>query len=478
METAPRVMPAWRRWLGNYYGQLALGYALAAAVLIARWVLFPENAAVLLSPLYAWLEPSASWWAVPAVAVGGAAVALLIYGSRAGRVWPAAAAAFGAAVAVNVAPGGWRDFPFRLLKIFIIDARTLFGAPNVFANYVEITKGFSIHGRVRPGMTYWLMGVLDGAVGGNPIAVQLALVAAAAAGVVAVYYFARPLLGRRENYGAAAFFALAPSVLLFGGAPDGFYGLLGTAALALALRAVLSRRWWWLWAAAAGVVFAFGLTASYVLALVALFVVVLAVAVRIRGHAGNGALATPVVMLLAVAVALAAFQLVTGYDHLAALRRAYATAQTFPTGGDNIFKMTARALGRGGVNVPAAGARPYSIWVFGNLFAFFFVMGVPFAVLYLREIFGILRDRARRRSLYGTVTVAFALAFVATNFSGVVLGETERLWLFLLAGFAAPAAAQLERLRAGPYGSRAVTVSLSLMVGQAFLYHVLFKFPY
>ena len=465
-----------RRLLGNFYIQVAAGYAVFGGVLAARVILFPENARVLLSPMYGWWEPWISWWALPAAAVLGGAVYLAWRGRERVRAWLLFPISLAAAVAVNLMPGGWVTFPFRSLFIFVRDAGWLYQNDNVFRNYVALTAHSNQHCRVRPGMTYWLLGIADRLARGNEIVVELLLLAAAAGAVLAAYALARTLLDKRESWFAATLFAFAPSFLIYGAGPDGFYALLGLATFALALRSFLKPAGW-PYALGAGFVFAFALTSAYTLAPVFAFLGVIALAVSLT----RTPRARPWVNLGLVVVSafafLAAFQIVTGYDHIAAFKRAYWTAQALAPGGDNVFKMAARLAGGGGLNLPKAGERPYLVWVFANLFAFFAMTGVPLAVLYGREALAVVRDRARRMTTYGAVALAFLGAFLAYNFSGLILGETERTWLFLVGGFAFPAAVALVRF-AKTAGRRAYGWALALGAFQAGLYHILIGTPF
>jgi len=468
--------PSRPRWPANFYVQLGAAFAVAAAVLAARVVLYPENARTYLSPVFAWWAPAASWWAVPAVLVLGAAVLLAARTRERARPWLLLPLAFGAGLAVNLAPRGWRGLPFGLFNIFRDDARWLFKNADVFHRYTALTAHFNQHCRVRPGGTYWLLGLADRAFGGSAVLTEVAFIFLGAGAALAVYAAARPLVGKKDACGAAALFALAPSVLVFGACPDGLYALLLIATFALAVRAFWSARGW-PYALAAGVAGAAAAVTTYNILPLQLFVAAAALAASLSGPRKLAPWVNFGLMLVTAAALLAAFQLATGYDHWAAFRRAYWAAQTYPSGGDNIFKMAARLLGRGGQNLPKAGERPYGVWVFANLYSFFFMMGVPAAVLYGREMWGIIRDRGRRRTPLGAFALTFLGAFLAFNFSGLLLGEAERVWLFLLPGFAVPAAVQLGRL-AGPGGKRLAVATFAILAAQGLLFHLLLATPF
>jgi hypothetical protein len=101
-------------------------------------------------------------------------------------------------------------------------------------------------------------------------------------------------------------------------------------------------------------------------------------------------------------------------------------------------------------------------------------MGVATAVLYARALFRAVADKEVRRSFYGTVTLCFAAAFLAFNFSGLVLGEMERVGAFLVPMFVIPAAVELARLSRDKRSAAPLAIILTLNAAQALLYNLLF----
>jgi hypothetical protein len=468
----PITESRWRRRAGNFYVQLTAAYGVVAVVSYLRAFPFRSHygGQIWLTPLHAYWDPRITPWAAAAAVALAGAVLLAIWGARKQRLWPPIISAAIGIVAVNAAPGGGRKFPLDWLERALFDARILFGAPNVFADYVEITKTVSCHCRVRPGGLYWFLGICDRLFNGNVFLVSGSIIIVAAVSVPLLYLAARALVGRETSITAAALLACAPSFLIFGSGPDGLYCFLAAAIIALGIRATTGR---WVWALGAGFVLAVALTSSFTLAVLAVFLTGLAFAAGTSGRGWKRAAGGWVLIVITALAALAVFQLVTGYEHLAAFERSYRAAQDLPSGGDNVFKLIGRALGLGGANLAKPDDRPYGFFVFGNLYSFFFMMGVPAAVLCCREIVRIIRDRNVRGSLYGAATLGSAAVFLLYDLSGLTLGEVERVWLFLVPLFLIPAAVQLRRIARGPYGTEVLAVSLILCAAQALAYNVL-----
>jgi hypothetical protein len=461
------------RSASNFYFQLFAAYGLVAAALSVRAFIFRSEylGKVWLSPLYTYWDPRFSWRLLPTAAAVAAATALLVWGVRARKHWVLPIGAFVNVTAISLGPAFGRTYPLLALNRYLLNTRAVLAAPNVLAGYVEAMKNLSSLGRTRPGLTFWSLGLVDHLFDSNIYAILLVYVAVAAAAAWVLYAAARAVTGREEALLAAALFACSPSFLFFGAGPVGLYCLLGTALLALGLKAAASASPW-RWAAVAGVVLAVGLTTYFPLgiyvAVFAAFVLAAALSRRRWIVAGSAWLLT----LAVAAAALAAFQLATGYDHVAVFRNASRANQELPSAGSNLFVLVGRLFGGRGGEAAKAAARPYWFYAFGNLFTAFVAVGIPAGVLYVREIFRIFRQRQIRRSFYGAAGIAFLIVFLAFNFSGLVLGEVERVWLFLYPAFFILAGAALSRITRRRRGRALVIAVFTLTVIQSFIYKI------
>jgi hypothetical protein len=461
-----------RRAATGFFVQLAVAAAAVGGVLAARAFLFRSHylGEIWLSPLFTYWNPAATWRLLPAAAAVAAAAGLIFYGLRAQRLWPLPVAAFVNVAAVGLGPAFGRPYPFAALERYLVNARLLFEAPNVFENYVAITKGVGALCRTRPGLTFWFLGALDHLAGGNIYFVLFFYVALAALSVAVLYAGARVVVSREAALLAAALFACSPALLFFGAGPVGLNCLLGTALIALGLKAASAERPWG-WAAAFGLTLAVALTTYFALAVFVLFLLALVIAAALAGRSWLRSLAIWVGALAVAAAALALFQLLTGYDHLAVFERAYWANQELPTSGTNVLLLPLRAVSGSTVETPELIGRPYWFFVFGNLLAAFVAVGLPVGVLYLREIFRIGRAPAVRRSFYGASAAAFLVTFLAFNFSGLVLGEVERVWLFLYPAFYLVAGVHLAEME-GRAGRCFLYAIFILLITQAFVYKI------
>ena len=473
-----RADAPWRRICGNVYVQIAAAYAAVVLVFLLN-VIFNFSSyegRTWFLPFNAYLDPRISWPLLPAVAVAAAGAWAVYRGARAGKPLVIGAGGLAGIIGVSFAPGVGRNLPLVWVGRFVEDARNIFTLPHPLVDVARVTELVYVHAhcRVRPAFVYWLLGGLDRALGGNTYALALAFMVIAAAGIPVLYYGARAITDKGRSSWAAALLATAPILLIFGSIPDGLNCLLAAAIMTFGLRAATTKRPW-PWAVAAGVVLAVALTNSYVLAALVPILGAFALAAAIRGRGWLRSLGWWVATLAVAFAALAAFQILSGYDHVAVFKRCFAEAQRIHAAGDDAVKFIGRTLGLAGFEAPGAGHREYGVYVFANLFTLAASMGVPTAVLYVRGLFRAITVKEVRRSVYGTVTLSFAAAFLAFNFSGLVLGEMERVGVFLVPMFVVPAAVELIRLsRERGAAARAPAIILTLNVTQALLYNLLF----
>jgi hypothetical protein len=475
----PETLPRWRRWAGNFYVQLGAAYAVVAVVVYLRAFPFRSHygGKIWLTPLHAYWDPRLTLWILPAAAAAAVSVILVLWAVKKRKTWVPPLAAALAVTAVNFAPGGGRKFPFDWLERALVDARILFQSPDVFAGYVEATRAVSCHCRTRPGLLYWILGALDRLCAHNVYAIEIVIIAAVVASVPLLYFGARAAANKDTGLTAAALFAVAPAFLIFGPGLDGVNCLIGTAVIVVALKAATSERGR-LWSVAAGVLLAIALTTSYLLIVLIIFAAAFIWAGAISSRRRPRATASGFIILAAAAAVLVVFQAATGYDHIAAFKRAYWVNQELPSAGPNVIKLAAQALGLVRNAAAESAQRPYRFFVFGNIYSLFVMMGVPAAVLYYREMARIIRDRGVRRSFYGAASIGFLLVFLVYNFSGLTLGEVERVWLFLVPGFLIPAGSGLLRLGKSENGKRLAGAVFTLTIAQALIYNVLLTAPF
>jgi len=442
----------------------AAGYLLVAAVLGAR-LLAAGSWRTELSPLYAVLRPQFSPWgllAVPLLAL------LLLFLPRILRAPPAAflpgAVLFGAALAlaINACWSGLAELPVRAIEIFLRDLRTLGDSPAFFPAYHERITELSDHGHVRPPGLFLFLWAFTKVVGRNAYAWQILLALLGAAAAIPIYGLAKVFADRRAAAVAALLYLLSAAYVLHGVSYDGMFAALGATATYFIMTAARSGRWRAV--IGAGITLAVGFFFSFTLAYLPVLGGALVLYYGLREKRLGRLLLQGAVALAIPAAALALLYVATGYDYVANFRESYRWAQTQASGGMNVFKLLLGAELPEGYPTPSY-RRSYWLWVPGNLYAFFVYAGVPTAVLYgwwARDLF---RRGAWGRPLNAALGTAL-VAFLAFNFTGVTLGETERIWLYLLPIVVIPAAAKLIAAEAASGRRRLVPLTLAVVVLQ------------
>jgi 4-amino-4-deoxy-L-arabinose transferase-like glycosyltransferase len=475
-ENGDNPAARWRRWAGDFRVQLAAAYAVVAIEAAVNFLIIRpgDGGRTWFTPMYAYWDPAVSWRLLPGGVAAAGAVLLLLYGARRAKPWVLGAGAALGITCVNLASAYNRDLPFRWVPRFLEDARYIYQLPNIFSSYPGLAKFVHIRCRTRPGVTYWLLGALDRLFEGNIYVIAFFFIIAAALSVPILYYAGRAIFNKDRAPWVAVLFAAAPALIIFGSEVDGFYCLVATAVLALGIKAVTAPRPW-PWAIAAGAALAVALTTSYVQAIMIPLVAVFVVAAALTGRSRGRPLVCGLIIIATAVVALGAFQLATGYEHFEVFKKAYRTNQQFPAAGENAFRFAARKLGFAPEQPIFRGHRSYPIFAFGNLYAIFLFMGIPTAVLYGRGLFRAVTRAEVRRTFYGFITIGFAVLFLAFNFSGLILGEVERIWLFLIPMFAITAGQELATLRRSTPGAKLAGLILGLSIVQALVYNMFIR---
>jgi hypothetical protein len=267
--------------------------------------------------------------------------------------------------------------------------------------------------------------------GADALATALIASGALAAGgclmVPVLFATLRGQIGDERALAAAAAMALVPSMLLHFPALDELIALLG--ALMMAALVAATRRP--ALALLAGLIAAAALFVSLgALALVALggFFLLLSAGRRIDTQ-HRTSLWTPALFVLGLLLGLAAWQSV-GVD----------VVQVFAQGLSAHSSITGRAF-----------SRTYGVWVWLNFIEFGVFLGLPLAAMIVASVPRMLRDLRGGpvAALPSHLGAAAVLTILLLDLSGVVKGETGRLWLFFAPYLCAAAAPSLIGERGG-----------------------------
>ena len=384
-------------------------------------------------PLTLVYMPALSPWALPGLALVGAALALAppLLRSRLAAL-PLGAALFAMTLATRVGLNVVRGGPAALDEVFVVRAsgegRTEYlpglaffehGVGRFLERFPEIVAVAPTHVAGHPPglvVTLHLLGI-DTAAG----LAALTIVAGALATPV-LYLLGRSLFGESEGRVAALLFVFVPTSMLYGAtSADALYATLALAAAA----ALLARRW------RTQVLGALALALASFFSYALLAAGAWAVLVAWLRRPANGSAARLALLAGAALVGLyLALYLVTGFDLFAAVS---ATEDRYREGIANV--------------------RPYAFYFFGSPAAYLVMLG-PVAWFAARAL-------ARREA----TAVALALVIAVSMVAGYTKAETERIWLFLVP-FACLAAARA-------ISARRVPLLLAALTAQAVLFEIL-----
>jgi hypothetical protein len=422
------------RW---FWPAVAAGYILAGAVVVAR-VIMTGTVRVEIAPIYAVIRPAFSPWGLIAVPLF---VILLVFLKRiiAWRpvVFVTFATVFGAllALAINALRGGLESIPAWAITIFLRDLRNLGELPTFLPVFHEAIKHISDHGHVRPPGLFVFLWLVVKLIGENVYGIEVVIALLGAAAAWPIYALARQFASREASAAAVLLYLLSASFVLHGVSYDGMFGTMGATVICLLF--LVARRGGWPETIGAGVALALGVFTSFTFAYVFVLGGLLLLFYGIR-EKKLPALAVKAAVIAAIPAAfLLLLYLTTGYDFVANFQESYHWAQTQASGGMNVFKLILGSDLPEGYPAPSY-RRPYLIWAPGNLYVLLVTAGIPTAVLYLwwtRRLFKRTGWSEAGAFAFGTAL----LALLIFNFSGVTLGEVERIWLYLLPVITIPA---------------------------------------
>ena len=252
----------------------------------------------------------------------------------------------------------------------------------------------------------------------------------ASLGSVVMYFFAGLWTSdQRTRLVAAAFYTLIPALTVFFPELDQVYPILSMLIILSFVRSLESESPWHLYALGLGAAAFVATFMAYNLVMLGVFLVYYAIYRLWIVAPGESSQLVNVVRTSALGIAVTAFLyavlwLATGYNIFAAFGHAL-----------SMQKLIAQKL-----------ARPYPVLVFTDLYDFVLASGiiaVPILCFYLRTF--------RVTSLKDQKPIALTLIGLATiltvDISGLLRGETARVWLFLQPLIVIPVAIELARIR-------------------------------
>ncbi len=131
------------------------------------------------------------------------------------------------------------------------------------------------------------------------------------------------------------------------------------------------------------------------------------------------------------ALFFAAIYVVSGFNVITEFQYQQRASELYFGAGDNVVYWIKRLFF--GAPAYATKHRLYLMWVPGNVVPFFALLGPPTTVLFLRNLWGELKEKKAAR--LAPISLAAAVSFVLVNPSGLTVAETERVWLFMAPWF-------------------------------------------
>jgi hypothetical protein len=288
--------------------------------------------------------------------------------------------------------------------------------------------GHSTSHPAGPILFYWVFATLFGKDAGaflGGIAVGLI----ASFGVVVMYHFAGLwTTDRRVRLLASGFYALLPGLTVFFPELDQVYPIFSMLAILAFVKALNTSSAWYGYAPALGAVLFAASFFAYNLLTIGAFLLYYSLWWWWRegrtGTAAFTAIRAAAVSLIAAASLYLVLWAATGYNLPAALRHALALQDA-----------TARWLNR-----------PYIVFILPDLYDFALAAGIiaiPILWIHLSK----LREEFKKNPNRMALTLIGLATIVTVDVSGLLRGETARVWLFLQPLLVVPVALELARLR-------------------------------
>ena len=279
-----------------------------------------------------------------------------------------------------------------------------------------------------PILFYWVFATLFGRDAGAFLG-GLAVGLLASFGVVVMYHFAGLwTTDRRVRLVASAFYALLPGLTVFFPEFDQIYPICSMLIMLMFVKALNTSSRWYEYALAMGVVVFIATFFAYNLLTIGVFPVYYGTYWLWREHGSWGAIRNVVrTSALALTAAISLYFLlwaVAGYNAPAAFGHSLANLR----GGNELL------------------GRSYKVSVLVDLYDFMLgagIIAVPILWFHLRK----LGDEFKANPSGAALTLIGLATILTVDLSGLLRGETARIWLFLQPLLVAPVAVELARVR-------------------------------
>jgi hypothetical protein len=445
--------------LGNLWFQVGAFCAVTASVVIIRILSRPPDDFIAISPFFAILDVKVNAYGLlpPFVfAVIFFALPLYFKPGTFGKLVFLTAAFVSLAVAVNSVDGGLTKIYSIAVSEYYHDAVKLYGKGNFLHDYHLNVRGMKGHTTVHPPGVFVYLYPLVKLFGPNWRLISVVNVVIGGVGGFVAWKTTSEIFDRKTADYAALLYITTPSLLLYAARLDIVFVVLGSLfAYSMVMYFV---RGGLTYAFLAGLFLAIGFFFTYEMVFFALLIAVWAIMFSVTRPSFNSKpeknypenancvssgrreisikIKKSVLVLAVVAAVFVSFfgalYALFGFDAVTVFKEQQRTTERWWSSGWNIFYWVKLNFMGG---EPYVGRhRSYLLWVPGNLLAFGFLLGPPTAVIFLRNLWRNLKGN--EGAVFGWFFVlAFSISFLLFDISGLTLGETERVWAFMVPFF-------------------------------------------
>jgi hypothetical protein len=338
----------------------------------------------------------------------------------------------------NLFHGSGRLIPSFLGELFN-ESVGLASANDLLGQWTMHVIGRSIHATVHPPGFFLYLIVFNNIFGASLVADWLVTVLLVALSSTIIYSLLKRIADSKVAFIGALLFISAGNLILYGGTIDGFICAYTVLIILMVIKLLENHSY--LLALLLGLAMAIGVFLAYQYMLILCFYFFILLFDGIL-HKKMGTILKNMLLLLSSLLGIVIFYVLlkalTGFDvvYCFSMQQQKSEEVCFAAGWSVLYWLKTQVLGA----EPFTGShREYWLWMPGNFLAYMFIIGPATAVLFWRRFVHAMRNRSPHL-ISRALVLATGISFLLIGLSGLVLGETERVWLFMLPFFIISAA--------------------------------------
>lgn len=305
------------------------------------------------------------------------------------------------------------------------------GASSFLKDFVSMLPSFkSVHVATHPPGPVLFLWAVSRLFGDGVLIASLSVIIFGSFSIIPVYLLSRDLYGKEVGFYTIALYALTPSIIMFTATSmDGVFAFFPAWCIYFFFKAI-KEEYSLMYPILSGLSFAMGMFMTIGILIIGLFFIIVGLYYAITRQSVFDIFRKMLTFLLVVLGFYLLLYITTGFNALecfSAISKLHIESVTGPY-------ITSRGS--------------YLYWRFGNLFAILLFIGIPIALLFLKEA-GISIMSAIKDKQIDAYVLASAVTLIVVIFAELVNGEMERLVLFLSPFFIIPSAKHLLKLLSG-----------------------------